>query len=405
MAPVCHRPRRAPAGQPGGGGRQHRDLPQAGRLPPRQAGQRRPAPARYDAALGPRRVGRTPKTTSRPVWTSPSASRAASTTCWPTSWSTPSGPGPRRRFPSAATQAARIKGAERGTSHRERLRPGRLGAERALTVAGEILDECRYEPQRETPTQLRLRNCPFHPLSARAPDVVCAVNQAYLNGLLEGLGATSAEAVPDPSRARAASGSPVRCADRAPCVGRDRPSRSPPGARRRRRRRGVLQRQPGRCGAGEVVVDADHPPAPGGEHGRRQHGAVAALAVHPHLAGRQFGDLAEQLVQRMCTAPAMWPSSHSSRRRTSSMTGRPSPAPWRRPDLRTGQPYRGDATLPGPGPRAARWPQRRSRSIPILASSRWACAICSGESPSSVSGVPRGSASPGTWQSADPAGC
>ena len=33
---------------------------------------------------------------------------------------------------------------------------------------------------------------PFHPLSARAPDVVCKVNQAYLSGLLDGLGATSA---------------------------------------------------------------------------------------------------------------------------------------------------------------------------------------------------------------------
>jgi len=99
---------------------------------------------------------------------------------------------------SAATQAARVKGAERGASHRERLRPGRLGAERALTVAGEILDECGYEPQRQTPTELRLRNCPFHPLADRARDVVCAVNQAYLSGLLDGLGATSAKAVPDP---------------------------------------------------------------------------------------------------------------------------------------------------------------------------------------------------------------
>ena len=99
---------------------------------------------------------------------------------------------------AAATQAARAKGAEYGSGQRERLRPGRLGAERALTVAAEILDELGYEPQREAPTELRLRNCPFHPLSARAPDVVCKVNQACLSGLLDGLGATSAKAVPDP---------------------------------------------------------------------------------------------------------------------------------------------------------------------------------------------------------------
>jgi predicted ArsR family transcriptional regulator len=155
--------------------------------------------ARYDAPLGPRRVGRTPKTyepsgadiaISIPARHHDvlagiliDAVRAGA-----------SGEDPR----SAATQVARIKGTELGASQRERLRPGRLGAERALTVAGEILDECGYEPQREAPTELRLRNCPFHPLADRAPDVVCAVNQAYLSGLLEGLGATSAKAVPDP---------------------------------------------------------------------------------------------------------------------------------------------------------------------------------------------------------------
>lgn len=98
----------------------------------------------------------------------------------------------------AATRIARLRGAEYGASQRERLRPGRLGAERALTVIMEILDERGYEPQRESPTELRLRNCPFYPFSARAPDVVCAVSQAWLNGLLEGLDITTVEMVPDP---------------------------------------------------------------------------------------------------------------------------------------------------------------------------------------------------------------
>jgi predicted ArsR family transcriptional regulator len=97
----------------------------------------------------------------------------------------------------AATRIARLRGAEYGASQRERLRPGRLGTERALTVITEILDERGYEPQRESPTELRLRNCPFHPFSARAPDVVCAVNQAWLGGLLEGLDIATAELVPD----------------------------------------------------------------------------------------------------------------------------------------------------------------------------------------------------------------
>jgi predicted ArsR family transcriptional regulator len=97
----------------------------------------------------------------------------------------------------AATRIARLRGAEYGASQRERLRPGRLGTERALTVITEILDERGYEPQRESPTDLRLRNCPFHPLTADAPDVACAVNQAWLSGMLEGLGITTAETVPD----------------------------------------------------------------------------------------------------------------------------------------------------------------------------------------------------------------
>ena len=154
--------------------------------------------ARYDAPLGPRRVGRTPKT-YEPSGVDVAISIPArhydvlADILIDAVRAGASGEDPR----SAATQAARVKGAERGASHRERLRPGRLGAERALTVAGEILDECGYEPQREAPTELRLRNCPFHPLADRARDVVCAVNQAYLSGLLDGLGATSVKAVPD----------------------------------------------------------------------------------------------------------------------------------------------------------------------------------------------------------------
>jgi predicted ArsR family transcriptional regulator len=99
---------------------------------------------------------------------------------------------------SAAIRVARVRGGELGAEQRERLRPGRLGAERALTLAGQILDGCGFDPQRETPTALRLRNCPFHPLAGRAPDLVCAINHAYLSGLLEGLGATAATAVLDP---------------------------------------------------------------------------------------------------------------------------------------------------------------------------------------------------------------
>jgi predicted ArsR family transcriptional regulator len=98
---------------------------------------------------------------------------------------------------AAATRIARLKGAEYGASQRERLRLGRIGAERALTLLAEILDELGYEPQRVSPTELRLHNCPFHPLSACAPDVVCAANQAGLCGLLEGLDAPTVKMIPE----------------------------------------------------------------------------------------------------------------------------------------------------------------------------------------------------------------
>lgn len=97
----------------------------------------------------------------------------------------------------AATRIARAKGVEHGARRRERLRPGRVGPERALTIISELLDAGGYEPQRESPTAVRLRNCPFQPLSARAPDVVCLVDRSYLSGLLAGLEITTVKMIPD----------------------------------------------------------------------------------------------------------------------------------------------------------------------------------------------------------------
>src|SRR5207248_3107741 len=86
----------------------------------------------------------------------------------------------------AAIRAARHCGQLLGTGQRSRMRAGRLGTERALTLAGQVLAESGFEPQRVSAARLLLRNCPFQPLAARAPDLVCAVNHAYLSGLLDG---------------------------------------------------------------------------------------------------------------------------------------------------------------------------------------------------------------------------
>ena len=75
--------------------------------------------------------------------------------------------------------------------------PG-LGAERALTVASGFLERSGFEPVRAAPTKVLLRNCPFQPMAAQAPELVCGINKAFLTGFLDGLGAVSATAVLNP---------------------------------------------------------------------------------------------------------------------------------------------------------------------------------------------------------------
>ncbi|GAO08307.1 putative transcriptional regulator [Streptomyces lydicamycinicus] len=94
----------------------------------------------------------------------------------------------------AAVRTAGRRGRELGEAEREQARPGRLGAERGLNVCERMLDQHGFEPVRETPTQLRLRNCPFHPLAAKAPDLVCGMNHAFIAGYLQGLEVRGVEA-------------------------------------------------------------------------------------------------------------------------------------------------------------------------------------------------------------------
>jgi predicted ArsR family transcriptional regulator len=54
-----------------------------------------------------------------------------------------------------------------------------------------------YQPYQEG-AGLRLRNCPFHVLASRYPPLICGMNLALLEGLLEGAAVTSLEARLDP---------------------------------------------------------------------------------------------------------------------------------------------------------------------------------------------------------------
>jgi predicted ArsR family transcriptional regulator len=72
---------------------------------------------------------------------------------------------------------------------------GQASLEDALSVRG-------YEPFEDEPGVIRLRNCPFHRLAEQHRDVVCRMNQSYLEGLLEGLERTdvTASLEPEPGR-------------------------------------------------------------------------------------------------------------------------------------------------------------------------------------------------------------
>jgi predicted ArsR family transcriptional regulator len=97
-----------------------------------------------------------------------------------------------------AARVAWERGRGLGAAERQATRPGRLGAERGLTICEHMLERYGFEPARQAGTRLRLRNCPFHPLAARSPDLVCAMNHAFLSGYLDGLRVTGLRAVLDP---------------------------------------------------------------------------------------------------------------------------------------------------------------------------------------------------------------
>ncbi|HEY4023017.1 MAG TPA: transcriptional regulator [Pseudonocardiaceae bacterium] len=99
---------------------------------------------------------------------------------------------------AAAVRVAQDSGAALGREEQRRSKPGRLGTERALTLVAQVLSGHGFTPRRESPDRLRLRDCPFHPLSGKAPGFVCEVNRSFCAGVLAGLDATTVTAVLEP---------------------------------------------------------------------------------------------------------------------------------------------------------------------------------------------------------------
>jgi len=94
---------------------------------------------------------------------------------------------------AAALRVARERGESLGEEIRHTELRRRPGPERTLSAAAKVLDEYGFEPFRDG-QDLALRNCPFQTLARRAPDLVCEMNRAFLDGLLEGVGSDSVEA-------------------------------------------------------------------------------------------------------------------------------------------------------------------------------------------------------------------
>ena len=99
-----------------------------------------------------------------------------------------------------AVQAARDEGRRLGEEHAARTGLRRPGARRLMEAAREVLAGLGFEPG--IGAEFLLGNCPFNALVASAPDLVCAMNQAFAQGLLAGLGGGPVRADLDPAPGR-----------------------------------------------------------------------------------------------------------------------------------------------------------------------------------------------------------
>ncbi|MEV0234368.1 helix-turn-helix domain-containing protein [Nonomuraea sp. NPDC050786] len=88
-------------------------------------------------------------------------------------------------------------GAEEQAEHAAREAGARIAGRHAGEPVGQVLEARGYEPYAEGGA-LRLRNCPFHVLAEEQPLLVCSMNLALCQGLLEGLGDDPARAALDP---------------------------------------------------------------------------------------------------------------------------------------------------------------------------------------------------------------
>jgi predicted ArsR family transcriptional regulator len=89
-------------------------------------------------------------------------------------------------------RSAKSRGAAAGRAAR-----WQAPAEPPDDLVAAVLTAHGYQPYRDG-ADIRLRNCPFHVLASRYPPLICGMNLALLEGLLEGAAVTTLEATLDP---------------------------------------------------------------------------------------------------------------------------------------------------------------------------------------------------------------
>lgn len=99
---------------------------------------------------------------------------------------------------AALHTAAHQAGAELGKRHRAGR--GRRSSVQHATEAA--LREYGFGPSPDRDGTIWLRNCPFHQLASRHPDLICGMNLALIEGLTAGLGASGLRAELNPAPGR-----------------------------------------------------------------------------------------------------------------------------------------------------------------------------------------------------------
>jgi predicted ArsR family transcriptional regulator len=97
---------------------------------------------------------------------------------------------------AALYERARHFGAEVGAETARRSHDSRQ-ARRITSDLEQVLTERGYEPYDDNGT-IRVRNCPFHALAAEHQELVCGMNLAVMEGVLEGISTERVHARLDP---------------------------------------------------------------------------------------------------------------------------------------------------------------------------------------------------------------